>query len=386
MADPRPQTPQGPRVIGADFVPPHCPNRDCANYVSSPLWRFRKYGSFTRQSDSKTFQCFRCSNCKRVFSIRTFAGDYWLRYRRLFPQIVAWSVEGPGLRQTGRRFNVSHTTVARHVTRAARPSFLFHRQIMNNRPLKEELSIDGFETFELSQFFPYHVNLAAGTGSWFIYGLTDSPLRRKGRMTAKQRRRREELEANHGRPDPKAVEQGVQRLLEQVVGNRRVAPGTHPLVLNTDDHPAYRRSIAGYCRRTGRQIVHVVTPGTAPRTVSNPLFAVNLADSLLRHSQANHRRETIAFSKRRQGGIERAGVFMFWRNYVKWRRENARGVTAAMVLGFVSRRLGWKDLLARRRFPREELLPHPWDDYYWRRIRTVALEGEQAPLACRYAF
>jgi hypothetical protein len=38
-------------------------------------------------------------------------------------------------------------------------------------------------------------------------------------------------------------------------------------------------------------------------TAQNPLFPVNLADLLLRHSSANHKRETIAFSKRRQGAM-----------------------------------------------------------------------------------
>jgi len=36
--------------------------------------------------------------------------------------------------------------------------------------------------------------------------------------------------------------------------------------------------------------------------------AVNLADLLLRHTGANHKRETIAFSKRRQGALYRVAI------------------------------------------------------------------------------
>lgn len=385
MSTVRPTPPPAP-IVGADFRPPHCPNRRCPDYTPSSGWGWRKTGSFRRRRGAARFQCFQCARCRRHFSVRTFAADYWLRHRRLFPQIVAWSVEGPGLRQIGRRFEVAHSTVARHLARAARLALLFHRQTIRGHLLAEPLALDGFETFEFSQFFPFHLNLAAGAQSWFLYGLTDSPLRRKGRMTDRQRRRRAELEAQWGRPNPKAVEEGMRALLRLVVGSRRVPPDTPRLELHSDDHPAYRRALTAYRRETGRRIHHTVTPGRAPRTPANPLFAVNLADLLLRHCQANQRRETIAFSKRRQGAIERALLFLYWRNYVKWRREKAPGETAAMAAGVAPGRRSWRDLLRRRRFPRRGLLPAPWNDYYWRRIRTAVLGPNQATHDLRFAF
>ena len=375
-----------PSVLGADFRPPHCPNRDCPHYAPSPNWRWRKNGSFARPGELTRFQCFQCRRCGRYFSLRTFAADYWLKHRRLFPHLVAWSVEGPALRQTARRFDVAHSTVARHVARAARFALLFHRLTIRDQSLREPLAVDGFESFEYSQFFPFHLNLAAGTQSWFIYGFTESPLRRKGRMTALQRRRRGELEGTFGTPDPKAVEQGMAALLRLVLGPERVARGAPSLDLHSDDHPAYRRALRTFRLETNRRVQHHVTPGTEPRTTSNPLFAVNLADLLLRHGQANHRRESIAFSKRRQGAIERAAVFLYWRNYGKWRREKAPGETAAMAARIVPGRLTWGDLLRRRWFPRPPLLPSPWSDFYWRRIRTAVFGDRQATHALRYAF
>ena len=46
----------------------------------------------------------------------------------------------------------------------------------------------------------------------------------------------------------------------------------------------------------------------ARRTPQNPLFPVNLSDLLIRHTGGNHKRETIAFSKRRQGALYRIAV------------------------------------------------------------------------------
>ena len=134
------------------------------------------------------------------------------------------------------------------------------------------------------------------------------------------------------------------------------------------------------------EFLHVQTPSTEARTHANPLFPVNLSDLLLRHCGANHRRETIAFDKRRQGGLERAALFTVWRNLIKWQRENSPGQTAAIVAGMEKRRLSWRDVFARRRFPRSDELPGAWWEYYWRRVKTAALGEHQTENRARYAF
>jgi hypothetical protein len=271
--------------------------------------------------------------------------------------------------------------VARHLARLGRHCLLFHSRLLKDLPLTEPLVIDGFESFEYSQFFPFHANLAVGASSWLLYHFTDSPLRRKGRMTEGQELRRAELEARLGRPDPKAIERAVASLLRPWVER---ATRASPLVLHSDDHPAYVRAL----RRLGRRGVvrHKVTSSKARRTRSNPLFPVNLTDLLLRHGCANHRRETIAFSKRRQGALERLAVFMVWRNCIKKRSENGRAETAAMAAGVTSRPLEWREVLRRRLFPGREGMPGRWREYYWRRVKTPVLGTAQAVHACRYAF
>ena len=166
-----------------------------------------------------------------------------------------------------------------------------------------------------------------------------------------------------------------------------IAPDAAGLALHSDDHPAYRRGLSDLRRvRPGLRVTHRITSSTERRTTSNPLFPVNLADLLLRHSGANHRRETIAFSKRRQCAIERLAIFSVWRNWIKRRREKEAGWTAAQEAGLADRPLRWAQVLRKRRFPRGHLLPGPWRDYYWRKVKTAALGENQTEHTLTYAF
>jgi hypothetical protein len=146
-----------------------------------------------------------------------------------------------------------------------------------------------------------------------------------------------------------------------------VAQAAPEFELWTDEHADYPRAL----RRLGSiRVRHRVTSSRAARTVRNPLFAVNLWDLLVRHSGANHKRETIAFSKRRQSAAERMVVLMVWRNWVKSFSERRRDGPPAVRLGLESRRWTIEELLDERLFPSRIELPERWAEYYWRRIRT----------------
>ncbi len=88
----------------------------------------------------------------------------------------------------------------------------------------------------------------------------------------------------------------------------------------------------------------------------NPLHPANLADLLLRHDSANHKRETIAFSKRRQGAMERLAIWVVWRNYMKASSERRQTPTPAETLGLRDRPLRLHELLGTRLFETHEPL------------------------------
>jgi len=113
-----------------------------------------------------------------------------------------------------------------------------------------------------------------------------------------------------------------------------------------------------------------VTSSKDPRTPQNPLFPVNLTDLLLRHGGANHKRETIAFSKRRQGAAERLAIFQVWRNFIKHFSERKRDATPTQRIGVMSRMLTAAEVLAERLFPSRVRLPNRLEVYYRRETRT----------------
>jgi hypothetical protein len=369
---------------GHDFEAPHCPNRECPYYEPRPGWSWARAGTWAR-SDGTRFQAFRCRECRRYFSIRTFAGSYWLKRRDLLERIAAGAAEGPGLRQQARTLGVAHATVQRHLARIGRAALLFQAGVTRELEVAEPLVVDGFAAFEHSQYYPFDLNLAVGAESWFLYGFTDSPLRRSGRMTDAQKRRRDELETLHGRPDPRATEKGMAALLRLVLRRERGRPEPRTLVIHSDDHRSYPPALRAL-EWEGLRFEHRVTSAKERRTKRNPLFPANLSDLLLRHGQANHRRETIAYSKRRQGALGRCAIFMFCRNFVRSRLENRPGESPGMRVGAVQRLLGWRDLLQSRLFPRAGLLAEPWEDYYHGRVRTAALAGREREHNLRYAF
>ncbi len=249
-------------------------------------------------------------------------------------------VGGSCLRQIAREFDVSHSTIQRRVERLGRHCLLFLEERRPRVP-QEPLVLDGFRTFENSQYWPYDLNLVIGE-SHFIYGFNDAELRRSGTMRPSQRRKRTKLERIYGRPAPQATRDAVRELIERVV------PEGGSAVVTTDDHGAYPR---GFRRAKNREIEHRHLSSKLSRTPQNPLFPVNLADLLLRHCGANHKRETIAFSKRRQGAMYGAAILAVWRNYVKSSSENKRDDPPGVKLGILENRLSAKELLRSRRFP-----------------------------------
>ncbi|MCP4572483.1 MAG: hypothetical protein GY838_09055 [bacterium] len=278
------------------------------------------------------------------------------------------AVGGMALRQIARDVGCSPETVAGKVARLGRHCMLLHSRFMEFADPARIVVADGFETFEWSQYFPFHHNLAVDPDTDFWIYFNDSELRRKGRMTSTQRKRRVELEARFGRPDPRAVRKSMFELLKVATA------GSGCVVIDTDDHPSYRPAI----RALEIEVEHRVTPGRARRDRSNRLWAVNLLDLLIRHNNANHRRETLAWSKRRQGSSERLAILLVWRNYMQGRREKIRNSpTPAMERGMLSRRLALEDVLDRRLFASRMELPASWRRYYRREVETRALKSQR---------
>jgi hypothetical protein len=327
-------------------------------------WRWVRAGFFGRLGRPHRIQRFQCRDCGRHFSTQTFSTSYWLRRPELLAPVFHRLVGCSGFRQIAREFAVSPQTILGLSARLGRHCLLFHQLHRPQAPGNEELALDSFISFEHSQYYPTAFHLLAGRSSHFCYGFTDSELRRSGRMTPRQRRRRAELERLRGRPHPRATELDVAALLHTV------APTKARIRVVSDEHTDYPRALR---RLRHLEIDHTTISSRAARIPQNPLFAINLLDLLVRHSGANHKRETIAYSRRRQSAIERLWLFVVWRNYIKSFSERKRDHSPAMRLKLFDHRLTVGEVLRRRLFPSRVELPERWRPYYWRTVPTRAL-------------
>ena len=143
--------------------------------------------------------------------------------------------------------------------------------------------------------------------------------------------------------------------------------------LRSDEHQAHPRAMA---RLSDGAFVHSQTSSKEARTPELPLFPVNLSDLLIRHCSANHKRETIAFSKPRQSALYWMAIWVVWRNSMKNRSENRRKGTPAQALGITRRVLELKDVLRERLFAGQISSIRGWlAECYFGRIRTRAIEN-----------
>ena len=354
-----------PNKAPKTWRPPFCPNEKCKHHNRLPeQWHYKLFGTYRRLSDNRKIQRFRCRSCKRTFSTQTFSTTYWQKQPHLDAKVFTMVANGMCNRQIARELGVDPVTANRKIERLGRHCLLFLMRELRTAPAAREIVFDGFETFELSQYFPFHHNVAVEKGTDFILFFNDSELRRKGRMTDTQKRRRQELERKHGRPDPKAIEKAITELLSVVID------GHHRVKVYTDDHHQYRKPIQRY-----RGVIdHSVIPGKQHRDKNNSLWEINLFDRFFRHSNANHTRETLAWSKRRQSSTDRLAIFAVWRNYMNGRRQkDRRSPTPAMARQMMNRRLTTSDVLSNRIFLGHVELPDSWQQYYRRTVTTRAL-------------
>lgn len=342
---------------------PHCPFADCDSHADPETWRYTRKGFYLRQAAPRRIQRFRCSHCRRTFSSQTFSPTYWLKRPDLLGRLFLRVGDGcSAFRQVARALAVAPTTVQHQIERLGRHCLLVHETLRRRLPPvpSERLVLDGFHSFEFGQYWPFEVNLLIGQ-SHFVYGFQDAELRRSGTLTRFQKRKRALLEELHGRPDPQATRKSVQELL-----TREIPPGAS-VQLDTDEHQAYPQALQ---RLSDRKVEHRTTSSKARRSPQNPLFPANLGDLLIRHTGANQKRETIAFSKRRQGALYRLAIWTVLRNYVKPTSVRRGTPPPGVTVGAIPHAWTPADVLRQRLLPWRFELSGWLEECYYARIPT----------------
>jgi hypothetical protein len=85
------------------------------------------------------------------------------------------------------------------------------------------------------------------------------------------------------------------------------------------------------------------------------MFTVDQLHQLIRHTCADHKRETLAFGRRVESIVGRAYLIAVWKNFLKGRSERKPDrTTPAMRVGLTDRPWTWQRLFSRRLFAARE--------------------------------
>lgn len=377
-------------IPAEEFSPSFCPWPECEAHrpPRGQAVQFHLHGSYARKADGRVVPRYRCVGCGRTFSQQTFSCTYYLKRPELLGAVAAGLVAGSAHRQLGRSLGCAASSVTRLSARLGRHGLLLQAWMLARLDgIDEPVVYDDFETFAHSQDRPLGIGSAVGQSSWFVYSLQWALHRRGGRRSPAQKTRRKTADLPTG-----AYSRAFQSTLDLLLA--KTAPG-RVLQLVSDDHPGYRRGLGRHPLRSRVDHRRFANPHRpfkgAPRSRKaierdRQLFAVDLLHMLWRHSQAHHRRETIAFGRRHNALIERAALFIVWRNVIKGRSERKPDpTTPAMRLGIARSPWNWARVLAQRLFPTRLAVPRSWMQIYARDLLTPEI-GRNARHRLAHAF
>ena len=303
---------------------PHCPNPGCVNFDAPKQenW-FWQHGK-TANKASGTIHRYRCKACRKTFSERTFSIDYYTQKKIDYDELMMQLVSCSGINDIGRKMKISPNMVNNRIERLAHSLLAIHSKILKKLPLLENFMADGLKSFAFSQYFPNHINIVVGAKSEFVYLCGFANLRRKGRMTAVQRKKRDRLEAI-AKAHPKAIEYSMKTLfksLMQLMDEKQVSQKR----LDTNEHPAYRKAMKNI-PGSKQYFSHHTALSTPSSNTTGSLFSVNYLDRQIRKDVSDHVRETIQFAKCPSAMMMRMVVYLHYHNCVIARRvkEQRRG-------------------------------------------------------------
>jgi hypothetical protein len=285
----------------------------------------------------------------------------------LLAQVAAGLTAGSAHRQIARSTRSSKTSVTRIAERLGRHAALFHsRALASGIRIREPVVHDHFETFIGRQDHALGGGTAVGARSWFVYDVDPAPHRGSGRRPDRQAKEPETVSTPY-----------VSSIRRTVAGLLELLPTEGPLHLIADGRADYRFAL----RRKdlgGRIVLHAYPnpkrgPKGTPRSAEAiardaAMFPVDSLHQFVRHTCADHKRETIAFGRRLESIIGRLQLMAVWKNFIKGRSERAPDrTTPAMRMGLAEEPWDWARVLSRRLFPTREALSDSQTRLYFKR-------------------
>jgi len=292
-----------------------CPRPGCTAHSLEPAdsrW-FLRHGFHLTRAFGRV-QRYKCRLCGKTFSDQSFLLNYWLKKLTDFSALGRQLNSSSSANYVARHHHLSADALRIRCDRLARNALFFHCRLTGQLKISESLVADGLESFVASKYFPVNLNLLVGSGSQFVYFFTHSHSRRKGSMSDQQKQRCRSIYA-----DKCFTSSSLSTMFSELLAYLSGRTSHHTLRLDTDEHPIYARLISRWNTRScpAPRIDHHQTASTAARTTSNPLFAVNYLDRLIRKDMPNHRRHSICYARNDRNLLSRFAYYVVTHNFCK---------------------------------------------------------------------
>lgn len=315
-----------------------CPNQKCDFHNEAPdePW-YSARGTYRTKAFGEV-QRYQCKSCRCWFSSQTFNVDYFAKRITNYKEILNRLVSSSSNRAIGRAMGLSPDSVQNRIDRLSRQALALQARHAPHATRQERICIDGFVSFDVSQYFPSEITMAITSDSRFILDISHTNRRRSGTKSAVQNKRAPELykKANLERG---GVSRTIREVLDTVFKLRSIS-AIRPLILTTDEKPDYSRILhktsAFLNQDVTHRVIHQQINSRLPRNHWNPLHSSNYLEREIRKDQANHHRESACFSRNSANMLNRMACYIgyhnFLKNYlIKSRKEDTR--THAIAAG-----------------------------------------------------
>lgn len=375
-------------------TPPFCPNPDCRHHHHHErsraekkrigVWFWRK--GKRHSACAGTFQRFQCISCKRFFSERTFSIDYRVHQIISYRDLVKDIGSRVSLAATHRNRGISPAVRRNRIARLARNCIALHAACAPHLKTPEDLIVDGFVSFEVSQYYPCNLHILIGADSEYLYTMDHVTIRRTGRMSDRQRGIQARLESVY-RPAPDGIITSVTRVLRNLVLLVRQWDAAKAVCLITDNKQEYpdalSRCDAAHLLISDQRLKWEHISSQHHRGPGGPMFAMDNFDRELRKDIAAYVRETVTFRRNVQNAMDCVQVYRMYHNFIKCHRcRDASGQKHWQRAGLPARlvRSSLKHLYSRRAFLSHQQAVSEVDLRVWKRqLYTPGQLKQQLP-------
>src|SRR5690349_4510044 len=250
-----------------------------------------KNGYFTRKSDGKRIQRYRCGGCHKNFSAQMCRIDYWQKKRRINQMVFRLLCSGVSQRRIAFLMRVKPDAIARRVERFGRIAEAHLGAYRESRPKAASVMIDEMESFEHTKCKPLTIPIAVEAKTRKVLALKVGQIRAKGPLAAISRRK-------YG---PRPCERSA--CLDQVFLNMRRCVEDQALIAS-DKSPHYPPKIAVFFPNARHNAMLgrrgcTVGQGELKRGGFDPLFTLNHTYAMVRDNLKRLTRRTWCTTKRR---------------------------------------------------------------------------------------